>query len=162
LDRAIEIGDVSGGSFADPPLGAHISNASFSKLMTVLLQRNHLLAAPGTGRYRLDCTLDYDTRVAEIAHKAITANIQYVLRDARTGEAVFEKTVATSGSAQYPGPYQLSATGISIASGGTRAVAGERATLENVNQFMPAFGQWIRTGTLKNTSAPPPAESESE
>jgi hypothetical protein len=162
LERAIEIGDVSGGSFADPPLGAHISNASFSKLMTLLLQRNHLLAAPGTGRYRLDCTLDYDTRVAGIASKAITADIRYVLRDARTGEAVFDKAVVTSGTSRYSGAYQLSAAGISGVSGATQAKADENATLENLNQFMPAFGQWIRNGAVKNNPAPPPEEPGSE
>jgi hypothetical protein len=161
LQHAIGIGDVSGGSIADPPFGAHISNAKFSKLMTLLLQRNHLLAAPGTGRYRLDCILDYDTRVSGITSKAITADIRYALRDATTGEVVFDKAVVTSGTSQYSGAYLLSAAGISGVSGATQAKADENATLANLNQFMPAFGQWIRSGAGKSGPASP-QEPESE
>jgi hypothetical protein len=161
LKHAVALGNVTGGDLIGSPFGLHITSVKFAELMTIVLQRNSLLAEPGQERYRLEIALDYDTRVAQITAKAIDASVHYALRDKATGEIVFEKTVATAGTAQYSGYYPfgapgyvpLSVAGISSASGSTQRKADENATLANLNEFMPAFGEWIRHNAPKSDPA---------
>ena len=143
LLHAIAVGETSGG--AGMFNTTDIRDGDFVTIMTGILQRNALLAAPGAARWHIDSVLDFDVPASTFGDQIIKAKIRYVLRDTATGAAVFEQVVTASSTRET-----MSAgaeVGMFVLVGGMvgqqrRVNAVDTAVRANLDGFLTALAAW--------------------
>jgi hypothetical protein len=143
LLHAVAVGETTGG--AGMFNTADIRASDFATVMTGILRRNALLAAPGSAKWRIDSLLDVDAPVTTLGDQAIKAKIRYVLRDATTGAAAFDQTVTASSMRETNSAG--AEVGMFVLVGGVmgqqrRVNAVDAAVRANLDGFLTALAAW--------------------
>jgi hypothetical protein len=143
LLHAIAVGETSGGVGMFNTVD--IRDGDFATVMTGILQRNALLAAPGGARWRIDSFLDFDVPATTFGDQNIKAKVHYVLRDATTGAAVFDQIVTASSTRETTSAGAEIGMFVLVGSvmGQQRRVnAVDAAVRANLNGFLTALAAW--------------------
>ncbi len=92
LNAAFSVGSVSGGQETNPLWTSEVSNEDFAEALRQSFAA-HAMLATDAGQYRLDATLEKLKQPFAGLNLTVVSDVNYVLTDIATGDAVFERTI---------------------------------------------------------------------